>query len=84
MMKRFKKERLLRNNYLKNDFLAEDKQKWYERLGKAFTDEDSAFNFPIKYPALDLDKRTKDTLLLTAGILAGGMILGAFIISRKK
>ena len=84
MMKRFKKERLLRNNYLKNSFLAEDKQKWYERLGKAFTDEDSAFNFPIKYPALDLDKRTKDTLLLTAGILAGGMILGAFIISKKK
>ena len=58
--------------------------KWYERLGKAFTDEDSAFNFPIKYPALDLDKRTKDTLLLTAGILAGGMVLSAFIISRKK
>ena len=83
-MKRFKKERLLRNNNLKNSFLAEDKQKWYERLGKAFTDEDSAFNFPIKYPALDLDKRTKDTLLLTAGILAGGMIIGAFIISRKK
>ena len=83
-MKRYKKERLLRNNNLKNDFLAEDKQKWYERLGKAFTDEDSAFNFPIKYPALDLDKRTKDTLLLTAGILAGGMILGAFIISKKK
>lgn len=84
MMKRFKKERLLRNNYLKNDFLAEDKQKWYERLGKAFTDEDSAFNFPIKYPALDLDKRTKDTLLLTAGIFAGGMIIASLILSRKK
>jgi protease II len=83
-MKRFKKERILRKNALKNDFLAEQGQKWYERLGKAFTDEDSAFNFPIKYPALDLDKRTKDTLLLTAGILAGGMIIGALIISRKK
>jgi len=84
-MKRFKKERLLRNNYeLKKSFLAEDKEKWYERLGKAFTDEDSAFNFPIKYPALDLDKRTKDTLLLTAGIFAGGMILSALIINRKK
>lgn len=83
-MKRFKKQRLLRNNYLKNDFLAEDKQKWYERLGKAFTDEDSAFNFPIKYPALDLDKRTKDTLLFTAGILAGGMVISALILSRKK
>jgi hypothetical protein len=84
MTKRFKKERLLRNNNLKNSFLAEPGQKWYERLGKAFTDEDSAFNFPIKYPALDLDKRTKDTLLLTAGIFAGGMIISAFIISRKK
>lgn len=83
-MKRFKRERILRKNALKNDFLAEQGQKWYERLGKAFTDEDSAFNFPIKYPALDLDKRTKDTLLLTAGILAGGMIIGALIISRKK
>ena len=84
-MKRFKKEKLLRNNYeLKKSFLAEDKEKWYERLGKAFTDEDSAFNFPIKYPALDLDKRTKDTLLLTAGIFAGGMILSALIINRKK
>lgn len=83
-MKRFKKNRILRNNALKNNFLADPGLKWYERLGKAFTDEDSAFNFPIKYPALDLDKRTKDTILLTAGILAGGMILGAFIISRKK
>jgi hypothetical protein len=83
-MKRFKRERILRNNNVKHSFLADPGEKWYERLGKAFTDEDSAFNFPIKYPALDLDKRTKDTLLLTAGILAGGMILGAFIISRKK
>jgi len=83
-MKRFKKERLLRNNNVKHSFLAEDKPKFFERLGKAFTDEDSAFNFPIKYPALDLDKRTKDTLLLTAGIFAGGMILSALIISRKK
>ena len=70
--------------HLKNNFLQEDKQKWYERLGKAFTDEDSAFNFPIKYPAIDLDKKTKDTLLLTAGIFAGGMIISALIISRKK
>jgi hypothetical protein len=58
--------------------------KWYERLGKAFTDEDSAFNFPIKYPAIDLDKSTKNTLLYTAGIFAGGMILAAFIFKMKK
>lgn len=63
---------------------SEDKLKWYERLGKAFTDEDAAFNFPIKYPAIDLDKATKNTLYLTAGILAGGMILTALIIRGKK
>jgi hypothetical protein len=62
----------------------EDKLKWYERLGKAFTDEDAAFNFPIKYPAIDLDKATKQTFYLTAGILAGGMILTALIIRAKK
>jgi hypothetical protein len=82
-MKHNKKGRF-RTRHLKNNFLQEDKQKWYERLGKAFTDEDSAFNFPIKYPAIDLDKKTKDTLLLTAGIFAGGMIISALIISRKK
>ena len=82
-MKHIKKGRF-RTRHLKNNFLQEDKQKWYERLGKAFTDEDSAFNFPIKYPAIDLDKKTKDTLLLTAGIFAGGMIISALIISRKK
>ena len=82
-MKHIKKGRF-RTRHLKNNFLQEEKQKWYERLGKAFTDEDSAFNFPIKYPAIDLDKKTKDTLLLTAGIFAGGMIISALIISRKK
>ena len=82
-MKHNKKGRF-RTRHLKTNFLQEDKQKWYERLGKAFTDEDSAFNFPIKYPAIDLDKKTKDTLLLTAGIFAGGMIISALIISRKK
>ena len=83
-MKHYFKKGRFRTRHLKNNFLQENKQKWYERLGKAFTDEDSAFNFPIKYPAIDLDKKTKDTLLLTAGIFAGGMIISALIISRKK
>jgi len=65
-------------------YLSEDNLKWYERLGKAFTDEDAAFNFPIKYPALDLDKSTKNTLLYTAGILAGGMVLLGLILRTKK
>jgi hypothetical protein len=67
-------------------FLNENSEnlKWYERLGKAFTDEDSAFNFPIKYPAIDLDVATKKSLYITAGILAGGMIATAVILRLKK
>lgn len=79
-MKRYKKRS-------KHKFLSDTtpgNEKWYERLGKAFTDEDSAFNFPIKYPAIDLDKATKQSLYITAGILAGGMILTAVILRLKK
>ena len=55
-----------------------------DRLVKAFTDEDSAFNFPIKYPALDLDKPTKQALYKTAGIIAGGLIVMGVIIAYGK
>ena len=54
------------------------------RFGQAFTDEDAAFNFPIKYPAIDLDKPTKEALYKTAGIIAGGLIVMGFIISSGK
>jgi hypothetical protein len=56
------------------------------RFGQAFTDENAAFNFPIKYPAIDLDKPTKEALYKTAGIIAGGLIVMGFIIAygRKK
>lgn len=54
------------------------------RFGQAFTDEDAAFNFPIKYPAIDLDKPTKEALYKTAGIIAAGLIVMGFIISSGK
>ena len=54
------------------------------RFGQAFTDENAAFNFPIKYPAIDLDKPTKEALYKTAGIIAGGLIIMGFIISRGR
>lgn len=54
------------------------------RFGQAFTDEDAAFNFPIKYPAIDLDKPTKEALYKTAAIIAGGLIVMGFIISSGK
>jgi hypothetical protein len=54
------------------------------RFGQAFTNEDAAFNFPIKYPAIDLDKPTKEALYKTAAIIAGGLIVMGFIISSGK
>ena len=56
----------------------------WSRFIQALTDEDKAFNFPVKYPASDLDKSTKQSLYLTATILAGGMILGALILRGAK
>jgi hypothetical protein len=54
------------------------------RLGQAFTNEDAAFNFPIKYPAIDLDKPTKEAMYKTAAIVAGGLIIMGFIIANGK
>ncbi len=66
-----------------NTFNMKEKFDW-NRLIQAFTDEEQAFNFPIKYPAVDLDKSTKNTLLTTAGIIAAGMIVTGLILSAKK
>jgi len=55
-----------------------------DRFVQAFTNEDAAFNFPIKYPALDLDKPTKQALYKTAGIIAGGLIVMGIIIAYGK
>jgi hypothetical protein len=54
------------------------------RFGQAFTDENAAFNFPIKYPAIDLDKPTKEALYKTAGIIAGGLIVMGVISAAGK
>lgn len=55
----------------------------WQRFLQALTDEDKAFNFPIKYPAIDLDKSTKQSLYVTASILAGGLIVAALIVSNR-
>jgi hypothetical protein len=56
----------------------------WQRFLQALTDEDKAFNFPVKYPAIDLDKSTKQSLYITSGIIAGGLILAAFIVANGK
>ena len=68
-------------NYLQDNTAP---QNFIQRFADAFSDPEKAFNFPIKYPALTIDKPTKNALYLTAGILAGGMILTAVIIASKK
>jgi hypothetical protein len=56
----------------------------WQRFIQALTNEDAAFNFPIKYPAIDLDKSTKQSFYVTAGIIAGGFILSALIYANIK
>lgn len=56
----------------------------WQRFLQALTQEDKAFNFPVKYPAIDLDKATKNSFYYTAGIIAGGMILAALIVKSKN
>jgi hypothetical protein len=56
----------------------------WQRFLQALTDEDKAFNFPVKYPAIDLDKSTKQSFYITSGIIAGGLILAALIVSNAK
>ena len=53
----------------------------------ALTDPDKVLNFPIKYPAIEFDKPTKNMFYYTAaiiatGIIAVGIIAGA-LIKRK-
>ena len=61
-----------------------EKENIGQRILDAFTDEDKALNFPIKYPAIDLDKSTKTSFYITAGILAGGLIIMGLLIGKKK
>lgn len=64
--------------YLKED----TKPTFWEQVGKAFTDPNSAFNVPVKIP-VELDKQTRHTIIYSASILAGGMILASLLLKRK-
>lgn len=55
----------------------------WQRLIEALTDPSKALNFPVKYPAIELDQPTKNALYTTAGIIAAGLILSAVIKANK-
>ena len=50
---------------------------------QALTDPDKVLNFPIKYPAIEFDKPTKNMFYYTAAIIAAGIIVGAVIKKSK-
>ena len=54
----------------------------WNTIVEALTDPDKVLNFPIKYPAIEFDKGTKNMFYFTAAILASGIIIGAII--KKK
>jgi hypothetical protein len=56
----------------------------WDRILASFTDENAQFNFPIKYPALQFDKGTKQSFYITAGIISVGIIAAAAIYANKK
>lgn len=75
-----------RNIFLNgNEYQLSEKFDW-GRIVEAFTDEDKALNFPIKYPAIDFDKATKQTIINTALIIGGSLVVMGAIIgyARKK
>lgn len=65
--------------YLQED--PQNKLSW-NTIVEALTDPDKVLNFPIKYPAIEFDKGTKNMFYLTAAIIASGIIVGA-VIKRK-
>ena len=55
----------------------------WKRIIEALTDPSKALNFPVKYPAIELDQSTKNTLYSTAAIIAAGLIISAAIKANK-
>jgi|LakMenEpi03Aug12_release.lakeMendotaPanAssembly.Ray.scaffolds.fasta_scaffold4508830_2 hypothetical protein len=67
------------------NFLNEEKEKFsWGQIIEALTDESKVLNFPIKYPAIDFDKPTKNMFYITAGIISAGFILAAIIKKNGK
>jgi hypothetical protein len=66
-------------NYLNED--PENKFTW-QTIVQALTDPNKVLNFPIKYPAIEFDKPTKNMFYYTAAIISVGIIIGAVI--KKK
>jgi hypothetical protein len=63
-------------------YLSEEKPSFWQQIGTALTTPGTEFQLPVKIP-VELDKKTTNTVLLAAGMLAAGLILAA-VVKRGK
>jgi hypothetical protein len=64
------------------NMLSEEKPSFWQQIGTALTTPGTEFQLPVKIP-VELDKKTTNTVLLAAGMLAAGLILAA-VVKRGK
>jgi len=69
----------MRNLY---NMLSEENPSFWQQIGTALTTPGTEFQLPVKIP-VELDKKTTNTVLLAAGMLAAGLILAA-VVKRGK
>jgi hypothetical protein len=62
-------------------YLSEEKPTFWQQIGTALTTPGTEFQLPVKIP-VELDKKTTNTVLLAAGMLAAGLIVAA-LVKRK-
>jgi hypothetical protein len=62
-------------------YLSEKPSIW-QQIGTALTTPGTEFQLPVKIP-VELDKKTTQTVLTVAGIVAGGLIVAALVLRKK-
>ena len=64
--------------------LADDKQKIdWNYLQGILTGKNDPLTFPVAYPAIDLDPKTKQMIYTVSFVIAGSILVGALIKSKK-
>ena len=61
--------------------LSEEKPTFWQQIGTALTTPGTEFQLPVKIP-VELDKKTTNTVLIAATMLAAGLIVAA-LVKRK-
>jgi hypothetical protein len=65
--------------------LADEKQKIdWNYIQSILTGKNDPLTFPIAYPAIDLDPKTKNLIYTVSFVIAGSILAGALIKANKK